>query len=78
MRCLKWYLHFVSNYCRLKSKELSLQLDRARRQVTELETRLAQKEVEFETYKGRSDTHMESQLQAELGLLKLEKVGSYE
>lgn len=49
-------------------------MERARRQVTELENRLTQRVMEFESYKERVHTHPESHLQTELGLLKLEKV----
>ncbi|XP_003387094.1 PREDICTED: centrosomal protein of 120 kDa-like [Amphimedon queenslandica] len=59
---------------KLKSKELAIQLDRARRQVSELENKLLQREAEFEMYKDKIHSQSsETQLQTELGLLKLEK-----
>ena len=62
-------------FSRLKSKELSIQLDRARRLISELENKLLQKETEFESYKDKIQSQSsETQLQAELGLMKLEKV----
>ena len=50
-------------------------MDRARRLISELENKLLQKETEFESYKDKIQSQSsETQLQAELGLMKLEKV----
>ena len=71
----QYIIHYIYLSIRLKSKELIIQLDRARRQVSELENKLLQRETEFEMYKDKVHSQSsETQLQTELGLLKLEKV----
>lgn len=49
-------------------------MERAKKQISNLESRLAQKDLEFESFKEQMDVKPESRLQAEIGLLRLEKV----
>ena len=53
---------------------MTQQLERSRKHILELEERLAHRNIEFDTYRDQIHNKSESRLQAELGLLQLEKV----
>ncbi len=61
---------------RLRSKELSQQLDRAHKQIVELETRLSQRNVEYDALRDHVHNKSDSRVQAELSIMQLEKVTS--
>ena len=58
---------------RLRAKELSQQLDRAHKQIADLERRLIQRNTEFDSLRDHIHNKSESRIQAELSVLQLEK-----
>ena len=64
----------ISHQIRLRSKELTQQLERSRKQILELEERLSKKNSDFDALREQIHNRSESRLQAELSLIQLEKV----